>query len=1373
MIPNQTLFGVNSSGRVLYLGIDSPKWLELPYVGLEFKRVSSGGNTLWALGGDHQIYVFVFGVEVPIRVQEHTYENQRWNPVDGFCNSLLPTDRPNWSSKDGLVGKPKDQIKLPSLAWQWEGEWYVDTHFNGKALDKDAWTYSIDFPSDFSPKKGFTSCVRRRKWIRYRRYAATNSWASLPAIHKHVSEEPFIDVSVGGQEIPNGEPDETLVWAVTVLGRVFVRQGVRSNCPEGTGWLHITTPNGCEVSQISVSPSGLVWAVTWNGKALVRLGVSRINPTGMVWSEVESPDPSSQLSHICVGESAVWALSRDRQVWFRNGIRAASAKDSESLAKGSKWIEMVGELQMLSLGPGDQVMGITDDEDHQIVLRTGVNPSDLSGKTWKAISATPIRPRSQSQSSTASSNSSAAVYSDNFAKIPEESPDIRPNVASGSSNTFFKQTASKIGESVTKDVIAQTAGIVAGRTLGRIPVLGAPLAMAANKAVREEIHKIHFPKDEDAFSSTEDNNAAIPVNQSMYASAMEDVAALKLAEAMEEEKKNEAQAKVQRSNSLVSGDLILDREDRYGFDDAVFDTGLNVDTPHWVWITAGSCKMEQGPPKSWLVDAAVASSELSLAGESWRVNILQQLRDKNQVISESDTFKHYNAPIERTSWIKKAMVKAHSGETRAKWESSMVELEQTGNPQGGIDFGTLSIFGTSKRSKALANKKMHGEVEEHLSLFDITCVCQSGDKTLTIHTAKRSLTLQPLQIKFSGDLELEEWQREICHGMNSVRGIDGPPSKGSTFSVTARGEVTVFDPKVMEEGGFDQEIKKVDGQFSQTIAIDEDETLPLIRSLENGFIPGTVMSFTLLVKEQCKRFSINLQTGKPGLDSDVALHLNPRIELRHTVLNSKKSGVWGEEEKLPLAVISEDGHGSQMFIEGRTVQVIIKAEPAHFLIFVNGTPYAKFKHRLKAEDVTHFRLEGDVVPKSAVYHSKSLVIPPNKMYWRILGGGHFLEITSSQVGVTWALGYDSVPWVYTGGWGGAHFQGVASSKFGINPIEDTKYMYIYENQRWNPVTGFTANGLLPTDRNAWSDRTGKIPLPKESIKVPSLHWQWISDWLIDYTTPGGLDHDGWQYATDFPASYHGKLKFTDYVRRRRWTRKCRLQTHGPWKCLGSTKLICVTMQNRPGTDAVDLWAIASNGDALLRQNVHARCPEGTAWTHVSCDVPFQSISMGEGGKLWAIGNDGHAYFRIGLSQECPSGQTWLQVQKPGVSPGSALRQVSVGHENLVWVLDQANKLYLRMEVTRVFPEGTCWHLVCADQVKSISAHGRELWATLDGISSSSLVNGLANALQGVAQVRGIKARRSGITPGNLFGSGWDIAVGGGWKQVTIRGKTRE
>lgn len=69
----------------------------------------------------------------------------------------------------------------------------------------------------------------------------------------------------------------------------------------------------------------------------------------------------------------------------------------------------------------------------------------------------------------------------------------------------------------------------------------------------------------------------------------------------------------------------------------------------------------------------------------------------------------------------------------------------------------------------------------------------------------------------------------------------------------------------------------------------------------------------------------------------------------------------------------------------------------------------------------------------------------------------------------------------------------------------------------------------------------------------------ISDWIVDFHTPGGVDRDGWQYATDFPAQYHGKKQFTDYVRRRRWFRRCQLTTSGPWQELGNTKLVDISL----------------------------------------------------------------------------------------------------------------------------------------------------------------------------------------------------------------------
>ena len=68
---------------------------------------------------------------------------------------------------------------------------------------------------------------------------------------------------------------------------------------------------------------------------------------------------NASLYHVAVGENSVWAVSRDHRVWVRNGIRGSGSGDNESLAKGSKWVEMVGNMHMISVGPKDQIVGIT------------------------------------------------------------------------------------------------------------------------------------------------------------------------------------------------------------------------------------------------------------------------------------------------------------------------------------------------------------------------------------------------------------------------------------------------------------------------------------------------------------------------------------------------------------------------------------------------------------------------------------------------------------------------------------------------------------------------------------------------------------------------------------------------------------------------------------------------------------------------------------------------------------------------------------------------------------------------------------------------------------------------------------------------------
>ena len=65
----------------------------------------------------------------------------------------------------GTRERTREGVELPSLAWVWDDDWHIDTTFNGVQLEMGGWTYAVDFPAEYHPKKGFTSCVRRHRWI--------------------------------------------------------------------------------------------------------------------------------------------------------------------------------------------------------------------------------------------------------------------------------------------------------------------------------------------------------------------------------------------------------------------------------------------------------------------------------------------------------------------------------------------------------------------------------------------------------------------------------------------------------------------------------------------------------------------------------------------------------------------------------------------------------------------------------------------------------------------------------------------------------------------------------------------------------------------------------------------------------------------------------------------------------------------------------------------------------------------------------------------------------------------------------------------------------------------------------------------------------
>lgn len=128
-------------------------------------------------------------------------------------------------------------------------------------------------------------------------------------------------------------------------------------------WTAVSIPLGSELSQLSVGPTGLVWAVLFNGRVIVRSGVTRDNLSGSAWLDVKPPihangsDATNNLKivQVSVGKNAVWCVCNDCSVWFRRGINGEISGECEDAAIGSGWVEMIGNISMVSVANNDQV----------------------------------------------------------------------------------------------------------------------------------------------------------------------------------------------------------------------------------------------------------------------------------------------------------------------------------------------------------------------------------------------------------------------------------------------------------------------------------------------------------------------------------------------------------------------------------------------------------------------------------------------------------------------------------------------------------------------------------------------------------------------------------------------------------------------------------------------------------------------------------------------------------------------------------------------------------------------------------------------------------------------------------------------------------
>ena len=88
------------------------------------------------------------------------FENERYYPLVKWSKTLLPTDRPQWSSRDGKTKLGAPFVSgvggdKPPRGCGWTGEW-----------SRESWLFAVDFPASFGSEEHGLHCVRRRCWRR-------------------------------------------------------------------------------------------------------------------------------------------------------------------------------------------------------------------------------------------------------------------------------------------------------------------------------------------------------------------------------------------------------------------------------------------------------------------------------------------------------------------------------------------------------------------------------------------------------------------------------------------------------------------------------------------------------------------------------------------------------------------------------------------------------------------------------------------------------------------------------------------------------------------------------------------------------------------------------------------------------------------------------------------------------------------------------------------------------------------------------------------------------------------------------------------------------------------------------------------------------
>lgn len=163
--------------------------------------------------------------------------------------------------------------------------------------------------------------------------------------------------------------------------------------------------------------------------------------------------------------------------------------------------------------------------------------------------------------------------------------------------------------------------------------------------------------------------------------------------------------------------------------------------------------------------------------------------------------------------------------------------------------------------------------------------------------------------------------------------------------------------------------------------------------LEKPMEPGQMVSlkgsiFEINMKENedaDPRINVNLSSSGNGDNAkDIPLHISVRFRHKELILNTKKGGEWGKEERKKLP-----------FELGGSFDLRVRAHADKFELLVDGKDFATYEHRLPLATVNHVFIDGPLNLFGVNWGGKYYSVPFETQIQNGFGTGKRLHITAT------------------------------------------------------------------------------------------------------------------------------------------------------------------------------------------------------------------------------------------------------------------------------------------------------------------------------------------------------------------------------------------